>query len=111
MGLDSKLTNQFVNSTIIAMFLVGGWLLSVYATADSTIFGESEDDEWILTGQDNDNNNDISEGDTATLQTGSLFDEELQRHMALLKIKAFAGYIFIFSAAMIVQRFAPIKDE
>ena len=111
MGLDSKLMNQFVNSTIIAMFLVGGWLLSVYATADPTIFGESDDEEWILTGQDADNDNNITEGDTATLQTGSLYDEDLQRHMALLQIKAFAGYIFIFSAAMIAQRFAPIKEE
>ena len=81
--------------------------MSVYASEDTDVFGERGDDNWVLTVQDNDGDNEPDSGDSVTLDGGALIDEGLTRHIALLKIKAFAVYTVVFSACMIGQRFAP----
>ena len=103
----SDVVNQFVNSTIISLFILGVWLMGGYLTEDTDVFGERANDDWILTVQDEDGNNEPDSGDSATLSGGALSDEGLMRHIALLKIQAFSIYITIFSVCMLGQRFTP----
>ena len=102
----SELTDQIVNSLIVTLFLLGGWMLSVYGQAGPEMFDSNDDITWELTMNDNDSDNDPSSGDSVTV-TGSLLDNELQRTAFLLQVKVFAGAIFLFSACMIAQRFVP----
>ena len=89
MDAYSDVVNQFVNSTIISLFILGVWLMGGYLTEDTDVFGERANDDWILTVQDEDGNNEPDSGDSATLSGGALSDEGLMRHIALLKIQAF----------------------
>ena len=101
----SELTDQIVNSLVVTLFLLGGWMLSVYGQADPEMF-DSNDDIWSFTVHDSDGSGGITDGDHISVE-GSLLDNELQRAAFLLKVKAFAGAIFLFSACMIAQRYTP----
>ena len=102
----SELVDQIVNSVIVTMFLLGGWMLSVYGTAGPDVFDtEAEDASWAITINDSDGDNDVSDGDTVTVTGGSLGNDELERAAFLLMVKAAAGGMFVFSACMIGQRF------
>ncbi len=103
----SELVDQIVNSVIVTLFLLGGWMLSVYGTAGPDVFDTEAEDTWAITINDSDGDNDVSDGDTVTVTGGSLGNDELERAAFLLMVKAAAGGMFLFSACMIVQRFAP----
>lgn len=107
MKIDSEFANQFINSSIVALFILGGWMLSVYALEDPTVFGDRGDDNWVLSAQDSDGDGNLDEDEAVILESGALFDEGLTRHIALLKIKGFALYSVVFSGCMIAQRFTP----
>ena len=59
----SELTDQIVNSLIVTLFLLGGWMLSVYGQAGPEMFDSNDDITWELTMNDNDSNNDPSDPD------------------------------------------------
>ena len=50
----SELTDQIVNSLIVTLFLLGGWMLSVYGQAGPEMFDSNDDITWEVTMNDND---------------------------------------------------------
>ena len=102
---ETKTTEQIVNSLVISLLLVSLWIL---LTANSEMF-EDANDSFEFTYLDNDEDNDISPGDSVTLVGG--FDKSVGTTAFVFQMQALGGFLFIFCISMIYQRFDIMKKD
>ncbi|MDP6149522.1 MAG: hypothetical protein QF365_06080 [Candidatus Thalassarchaeaceae archaeon] len=103
---EPKTMEQIVNSLVISLLLVSIWIL---ATANADLFEDSTDS-FEFTYLDNDEDNDISPGDSVTLVGG--FDKSVGTTAFVFQMQAIGGFLLIFCVSMIYQRFdISQKDE
>lgn len=102
---ETKTTEQIVNSLVISLLLVSLWIL---LTANSEMF-EDANDSFEFTYLDNDEDNDISPGDSVTLVGG--FDKSIGTTAFVFQMQALGGFLLIFCISMIYQRFDIMKKD
>ena len=102
---ETKTTEQIVNSLVISLLLVSLWIL---LTANSEMF-EDANDSFEFTYLDNDEDNDISPGDSVTLVGG--FDKSVGTTAFVFQMQALGGFLLIFCISMIYQRFDIMKKD
>ena len=102
---ETKTIEQIVNSLVISLLLVSLWIL---LTANSEMF-EDANDSFEFTYLDNDEDNDISPGDSVTLVGG--FDKSVGTTAFVFQMQALGGFLLIFCISMIYQRFDIMKKD
>ena len=102
---ETKTTEQIVNSLVISLLLVSLWIL---LTANSEMF-EDANDSFEFTYLDNDEDNEISPGDSVTLVGG--FDKSVGTTAFVFQMQALGGFLLIFCISMIYQRFDIMKKD
>ena len=102
---ETKTIEQIVNSLVISLLLVSLWIL---LTANSEMF-EDANDSFEFTYLDNDEDNDISPGDSVTLVGG--FDKSIGTTAFVFQMQALGGFLLIFCISMIYQRFDIMKKD
>jgi len=102
---ETKTTEQIVNSLVISLLLVSLWIL---LTANSEMF-EDANDSFEFTYLDNDEDNEISPGDSVTLVGG--FDKSIGTTAFVFQMQALGGFLLIFCISMIYQRFDIMKKD
>jgi len=106
MSEPNTTTEQIVNSLVISLLLVSIWIL---ATANADMF-EDANDSYEFTYLDNDEDNDLSPGDSVTFVGG--VDKSIGTTAFLFQMQAIGGFLLIFCVSMIYQRFdIRQKDE
>ena len=92
--------NQIVNSMVISLIITSLWILT---QANMDLFEEDSQDSFEFTYMDNDNDRDISPGDSVTLEGG--FNSSVGKESFIFQMRTIGIFTLIFGLAMSYQRF------